>query len=129
MRVYRALGKPRTLVSRAAHAAKAMSSATYARLSACDGLLEGLAQHPQDVAAEVREFIQQEHLMVRPRPFARPRHLAPTDQPHIRDRAMGVATRARGDDGGAIPGAADDSMRRVVSAASARVVAVRIVGR
>jgi len=47
-------------------------------------LLEGLAQYLQDVAAEFRPFIEQEHPVVRQRHVARPRHqttpISPTSE-------------------------------------------------
>jgi hypothetical protein len=44
--------------------------------------LEGLAQDLQDMAAGLRQFIQKETPVVRPRRLARQRHLAAPDQPH-----------------------------------------------
>jgi hypothetical protein len=67
----------------------------HARLYACDAVLEGLAQHLQDVASELREFIQEENAMVRQRHFPRHRQLAPTDQAYIGDRMVRGAKRAR----------------------------------
>jgi hypothetical protein len=62
------------------------------------------------VAAELWQFIQKEHPVVRQRHVARPRHLAAPDQPHSGDRVRRGATRARGDQGGAGAGAAGDTM-------------------
>ncbi len=59
-----------------------------------DASLEGLAQDLQDAVSELRAFIQEEDAVVHPRHFARQRHVAPTDQPHSRDRVMRGATRA-----------------------------------
>jgi RecJ-like exonuclease len=56
---------------------------TLARLYVRDTILERLAQHLQDVAAELRQFIQKEHAVVRRRHLARQRHVAAADQPHI----------------------------------------------
>jgi hypothetical protein len=48
-------------------------------------ILERLAQDLQDVAAALREFIQKEHAVVRPRHVAGHRHLPAADPPHIGD--------------------------------------------
>jgi hypothetical protein len=82
---------------RLANSAKVWRFRTLWRLYSCNTLLEGLTQDLQDVASELRQFIQPEHAVVRPRPLARQWHLAATDQPHIGNRVMGGATRARGD--------------------------------
>jgi hypothetical protein len=74
-----------------------------------DTILKRLTQHVQDVAAELWPCIQKKHPMVRPRHFARPRHLAPADQPDIRDGVMGGATRAGRYQGRTLTGAADDA--------------------
>jgi hypothetical protein len=46
-------------------------------------------QDLQDMAAELGQFIQEEHAIVAQRYVARHRHGAPADQPHIRDGVMG----------------------------------------
>ena len=73
-------------------------------------LLEGLARDLQDVAAELRPFIQKEHPMVRQRHLPGYRHLAPADQPHSRDRVVRGAERPRGDERRALAGEAGDAM-------------------
>jgi hypothetical protein len=75
-----------------------------------DWILEGLAQHLQGMAAELRQFIQKETPVVRPRRLARQRHLGAPDQRHIRDGMLGGAARAGGDDSGAPTGEAGDAM-------------------
>jgi hypothetical protein len=67
----------------------------------CDTLLDRLAQHLQYVAVELRQFIQQEHAMVRQRHLARHRDLTAADRAHSRDGVMGGTKRAGGDEGGA----------------------------
>ena len=62
------------------------------------------------MAAELRPFIQKENVVVRQRHFARHGHLAAPDQPRVRHRLMGGATRAGRDQGRAIAGAAGDAM-------------------
>jgi hypothetical protein len=57
----------------------------------------------------------------------RQRHLAATDQPHIRDGVMGGAKRPGDDHRRALPGEAATLWMRVVSSASASVIAGRIV--
>jgi hypothetical protein len=61
--------------------ASAVRSKTLWRLYLCEALLEGLAQHLQDVASALREFIEKEHAMVRQRHVARHRHLPPPIRP------------------------------------------------
>jgi hypothetical protein len=46
------------------------------------------------MAAALRQLIQNEHAMVRPRYVAGHGHLAPADQPHIRDGVIGGDTEA-----------------------------------
>ena len=50
---------------------------------------ERLAHDLKDMAAELGPCIQEEHAMVGQRHVARHRHVAPADQPRIRDRMMG----------------------------------------
>jgi hypothetical protein len=83
--------------SRLANLIKSQRFMTLWRLSVNETLLEGLAQDLQDVAAELRQFIQKEHPVVRQRPLAGHRHLAPANQPHARDRVVWGATGARRD--------------------------------
>jgi hypothetical protein len=83
---------------------------TCQRLYAYDTLLERLAQDLQDVATELRQFIQKEHLMVRQRHLAGQRHLSPTDPAHIGDRVVRGANRAGGDQRRAVAGEAGDAM-------------------
>jgi hypothetical protein len=102
---------------------------TLARASACDTGLNQLTQHLQDVAAELRPFVQKEHPMVRQRHLARHWHVAHTDQPRIRDGVVGARH------GRVVTNAVSARVRtmtrwmRVVSMASARVIAGRIVVR
>jgi hypothetical protein len=69
------------VLTRSASAASAAKSETCGRLYLYDALLEGLAQHLQDVAAARRPFIQKENPMVRLRPLARQGDLAPPISP------------------------------------------------
>ena len=55
----------------------------------CETLLERLAQDLEHLAAKLLPFIQEEHAVVGQRHVARQRHVAPTDQPDIRDGVMG----------------------------------------
>jgi hypothetical protein len=96
--------------SRTAKLTKSLKFMTLWRLYSYDTLLERLAQDLQDVAVELRQFIQQEHPVVRPRYVAGPRHLPPTDQPHIGDRVVGGAKRPRREARGAVTGAAGDAV-------------------
>jgi hypothetical protein len=107
---YCAMPDSLTAITRRAKSATALKFSTCGRLYVCDTLLEGLAQHLQDVAAELRPFIEEEHPMVRQRHFSRQRHLAATDQADIGDRVMGGTKGACRDDGGAVAGEAGDAM-------------------
>jgi hypothetical protein len=60
----KACGEPNAVFTCATRVANATRAATCGRLYSCDALLEGLAQHLQDMAAEFREFIQKENPMV-----------------------------------------------------------------
>ena len=60
-------------------------SRTPAKLYWCKTLLERLPQHLYDMAEELRELIQKAHAMVRQRHLARHRHMAATDQSHVRE--------------------------------------------
>ena len=64
--------------------------------AAADGdssVLEGLPQYLQPVLPELRHLVQEEHPAVREADLARPRPLAATHQPRVRD---GVVRRAEG---------------------------------
>jgi hypothetical protein len=58
---------------------------TRGRLSLGDALLERLPQDLQDMAAARRPCIQEEDVVVGPRPLAWPRPVAPADQPRSGD--------------------------------------------
>jgi hypothetical protein len=73
-----------------------------------DTLLEWLAQDLKDMAAELGQFIQEEHAMVGQRHLTRHRHVAAADQPRLRDGMVGRATRAGRDPRRAVAGEADD---------------------
>ena len=70
----------------------------------------GLVQDLQDVAAELRQFIQEEHRVVLELHLTRRRHLDPTDQPRIRDGLVGRATRAGRDPRRAVAGEPGDAV-------------------
>jgi hypothetical protein len=80
------------------------------RLYACDTLFERLAPDLEDMAAELRELIQEEHAVVRPRHLARHRHVAPADQLRIRDGVVGRAKRAGRDQRRAVASEARDAV-------------------
>jgi hypothetical protein len=86
-----------------------------------------LAQDLQDVAAELRQFIPKEPAGVLQRHLARQRHLAPADQPAIREGLIGARH------GRVVTKVVRSPVRpatlwmRVVSMASARVIAGRMV--
>jgi hypothetical protein len=56
---------------------------TRARLYSCETILERLPQDLQDMAPELRQFIQKEHVMVRQRHVPRHRHRPAADQADI----------------------------------------------
>jgi hypothetical protein len=89
----RALENLKRVFIRSASAAKATMSGTRGRLSSCETLHERLPQDLEDMAAALGQLIQEAHAVVGPRRLARPRPVAPVDQPHIRDDVMGGATR------------------------------------
>jgi hypothetical protein len=61
---YRTLPALLTAITRRANSAKVLRFRTPARLSAYDTLLERLPQDLQDMAAELGQFIQEEHTVV-----------------------------------------------------------------
>jgi len=69
-----------------------------------------LPQDLKDMAAALGQCIQEEPAMVGQRHVARHRHVAPADQPYIRNGVMGGATRAGRDQCGAVAGEASDTM-------------------
>jgi hypothetical protein len=85
---YRARPDSLTAIARIAKSAKLLRSSTRWRLSVEDTLFEWLAEHLEDMTPALREFVQEEHAMVRQRHLARPRDLAAADPPHIRDGMM-----------------------------------------
>jgi hypothetical protein len=83
-------------MSRVAKAAKALRSRTPARLYLYDSIIERLPQDLEDMAAALGQFIQAEHAVVGQRHLTRHRHVAPADQPRVRDGLVRRATRAGG---------------------------------
>jgi hypothetical protein len=71
---------------------------TLWRLYVYETLLQRLAQHFEHVAAELRQFVQKQDAVVRPRHLAWQGHLAAPDQADIGDGVM----RGR-DTGGPLP--------------------------
>jgi hypothetical protein len=102
--------EPPNVSSRTAKVSRRLRSRTPVRLYVYDTLLEQLAQGLQDMVAALGPCILQEHAVVRQRYFARHRHVAPADQPHIRDGVMEGATRAGRDPRRAVAGAARDAV-------------------
>jgi hypothetical protein len=72
-----------TAMTRSANSAKVLKSRTPERLYLYETLLERLPQDLKDVAAELGPCIQEAHAMVGQRHVARPRHVAPANQPRI----------------------------------------------
>jgi hypothetical protein len=124
---YRPLPEPPMFVSRAAKVAKTLKLRTLAKLYVYETLLEGLAQDFQDVAAKLRELIEKHDTMVRQRHLAWHGHLAPPISPTSamvwcgarNGRVMTQAVRS--------PVRPATRWMRVVSSASARVIAGRMV--
>ena len=124
---HRPLPEPTGVMSRAANATKALRFRTTARLYAYDTLLDRLAQDLEHMTVKLGEFTQEAHSVVGQRDFARHRHVAAVDQPFIRDGVVGSATRR------VVTNAVRSPVRpamlwiRVVSIASARGIAGRMV--
>ena len=78
------------------------------------------------MAAKLGPFIQEEHAIVGQRHLARHRHVAPADQPCIRDGMVGDAKGASRDPAVRSPVRPATLWIRVVSMALARVIAGRI---
>jgi hypothetical protein len=97
-------------IIRKANSAKELRSRTPAKLYVYDTLLERLAQDLEDLAAALGPFIQEAHAVMSQRRVARHRHMAPADQPRIREGVVGRATRAGGDQCGAVAGEARDAV-------------------
>jgi hypothetical protein len=58
---------------------------THRKWYSCDAPLKRLPQDLEPMTAALRQFIREEHAMVRPRPLARPGEGPAADQPHVRD--------------------------------------------
>jgi hypothetical protein len=78
----------------AAQSVKLFSDETPARWFCSAPLVTGLPQDLENMVAELRHLVQQEHAVVGQRHVTRHRHVAPADQPHIREGVVGRATRA-----------------------------------
>ena len=126
---YRALPESLTVISRAAKVAKALRFRTPAKLYVYDTLLQRLPQDLQDMAAELGEFIQEEHAMVGQRHLAGHRHVAATDQPRIRDGVMGRANGRVVTNAMRSPVRPATQWTLVASMASAKLISGRIVVR
>ena len=87
----------------------------------------GWRKHLQDVAAELRQFIQEEHAVVRQRHLARHRHLAPPISPTSEMVWWGARNGRVVTNAVRSPVSPATRWIRVVSRASARVMAGRIV--
>jgi hypothetical protein len=87
-----------------------------------------LPQDLQDVAAELRLFIQEEHAVVRQRHLARQRHVAAADQPGIAYGMIGVGKGRAVTNTARSPASPATRWMRVVSRASARIIGGRMVG-
>src|SRR5262245_55904712 len=115
-----------SITTHAAIPARILRSTTRGRLYLQNTLLQRLAQDLHDGAPEPRQFIETEHAVVRQRHFAWQVDLAAADSPGVRDRMVRGAKRARGDDGGTVPMRPATRWMRVVSRASARLIAGRM---
>jgi hypothetical protein len=104
-----------------------MRSRTPAKLYVYEVILKRLAQDLQDMAAALGPCIQEEHAMVGQRHVARHRHMAPADQPRIRDGIVGRAKQGVVTHAVRLPGRPATLWIRIVSMASARVIAGRMV--
>jgi hypothetical protein len=91
-----------------AMSAKAHKFIAPARLYVYETILGELVQDLEDMAAEPGECIQEAHAMVGQRHVAWHRHVAPTDQPCIREGMVGCARRAGRDPRRTVYGKAGD---------------------
>jgi hypothetical protein len=92
---------------RFSRAMRVARSRTPAKVYSCETLLlERLAQDLQDMAVALWPCIQEAHAMVGQRHVTRHRHLAPADQPRIREGMVGRVTRAGHDQPHAVAGEA-----------------------
>jgi hypothetical protein len=107
---YRALPDPLTAIALMANLMNVLRSRTPVRLYVYDAVLERLAQDLEPMAAELRPCIQEEDAVVGPRHVARPRHVAPADQPDRREGVMRGAPRAGRHQCGAVARQARDTM-------------------
>jgi hypothetical protein len=80
------------------------------RCDCCEALLDRLAQTLEDVAAELWQFTQEEHTVVRRQHLTRHRDMPDPDQLHLQDRVVGGGKGIGRDEGGAVAGAAGDAM-------------------
>jgi hypothetical protein len=79
-------------------------------LSPDDAFLERLSRDLQERALALEHLIQQQETMVGQRHVTRHRHVAPTDQPRLRDGVVGGATRAGRDQPHAVAGEAGNAV-------------------
>jgi hypothetical protein len=93
----------------------------------CDSLLQRLAQDLQDMAAALGPFIQEEYAMVGQRDLARHRHVPLTDQSRSRDGLVGARNGRVVTNAVRAPVRPATRWMRVVSMASARGIAGRMV--
>jgi hypothetical protein len=107
---YRAVHESLRGIIRLANSANVWRLRKCGRLSVENTLLERLAQDLENMAAELGQFIQEEHAVVGQRHLAGHRHLTPADQPHVRDGAAGGAERAWGDQRRTVARAAGDAV-------------------
>jgi hypothetical protein len=125
---YRALVESLTVITRRANSAKELRSRTPAKLYSCKTILERLPQDLQDMAAELRQLIQEEHPVVGQGDVAGRGDVSAADQPHVRDGVMRGAQHGR-----VVTKAVRSPVRpatrgrHVVSMASAKVMAGRMV--
>ena len=92
---YHALPTAPKGMSRAANTINVWTSRTPTRRSCGDPINERLSQDLEHTRFARREFIEEEHAMVGQRPVSGHRHMAPGNQPHIRDGVMRGVTQCR----------------------------------
>jgi hypothetical protein len=84
---YRPLPEPPEVLRHAAKAMKELRFRTPTKLYIYDTLLKRPGQDLEDVAAELRQFVEKANPVVGEGDLARDRHLAAADQPDVRDGA------------------------------------------
>jgi hypothetical protein len=80
------------------------------RFDCREALLDRLAQNLEDIAAELWQFTQEEHAVMRHRHLTQHGDMPAPNQLHIRDHVVGGGKGTGRDEGSAVAGGAGDAM-------------------